>query len=104
MMDTEEHSLFTLDPTLDNMLDAEPDTTHESERVEVIAGVLVRVAPQSGNVARYEETYVEPVRRLRATLSDVLDVDANPDRAPEEALTMLKHAMDTFNEESATWL
>lgn len=52
----------------------------------------------------YEAEYVAPVTKLHDTLAEVLDVDANPDRHPDEALAVLKGAMETFQEESANWL
>lgn len=94
MMDTDEHFLFPL------------DTSTRPSDVEAVTGTLVemRRSPTVRREEAYEQTYVEPVRRLRATLSDVLDTESHPERAPEEALSILKDAMDTFNEESAHWL
>lgn len=63
---------------------------------------LVRLAPVQ--LALYEETFVAPVRRLNKTLTDVLDVDAHPDREPEEALATLKSAIDEFHHDAAHWL
>lgn len=52
---------------------------------------------------RYQDEFIAPVQRLNAVLTDVLDVDAHPDRDPEEAVALLKDAMNAFHEESAGW-
>jgi hypothetical protein len=76
----------------------------------LVVGVVVGnsnqadIATRHASVLDHEQTYIAPVRRLNTVLQDVLDVDANPDRGPEEALAVLKSAMDTFNDETAGWL
>lgn len=62
------------------------------------------VASGSAQLMLYEETFVAPVRRLNESLSDVLDVDAHPDRDPETALAIVKDAVDRFAEEATDWL
>lgn len=70
--------------------------------VEAYAPTLVLVMPPKPP-ERYAATFVEPVRRLNETLNDVLDTGAHPERTPEEALSLLKDAMDTFSVESSDW-
>lgn len=75
--------------------------------IEVAATSAVAVPParpeDHAMLATYTEKFVAPVRRLKATLSDVLDIDHHPDRSPEEALRLLKAAMEAFNAETADW-
>lgn len=85
-MDCEEPSLFEVGP--------DPDDR---------GCRLLAPASAALPALRHEATFVEPVRRLNETLSDVLDVEAHPQRTPEESLSLLKSAMDTFNDESEDW-
>lgn len=110
-MSEQQQDLFSLTEDSGDNLDATSAFPQEPV-VEVLTGVLVHLpsertvgpVPQGSDLVRYERTVVEPVRRLNAALNDILDVDAHPDREPEEALSELRTAMDTFHEESANWL
>lgn len=50
-----------------------------------------------------DQQFLAPVRRLNNTLADVLDIDAHPHRTPDEAMTLLREAMDAFNRETGNW-
>lgn len=83
----------------------EPAKCHRDEVTVVTAVVVHEPSPSSTTqLALYEETFVEPVRRLNETLSDVLDPDADPDRTPGEALALVKDAVERFAEDADGWL
>lgn len=86
-MDCEEPALFDLD---------QHPTGADGNQLATTGALLPSVV--------YRATFVEPVRRLNETLADVLDVETHPDRTPEQAILLLKSAMDTFNDESEGWL
>lgn len=73
---------------------------------EVVTAVVVHHGGRASDtqLALYEETFVEPVRRLNETLSDVLNPDADPDRTPGEALALVKGAVERFAEDTDDWL
>lgn len=78
----------------------------ERDATDAAATPALVVVENSGTVqlALYEETFVAPVRRLNESLSDVLDVDAHPDRDPETALALVKDAVDRFAVDTDGWL
>lgn len=120
LMYDETQPLFSLDNEEDDGTAAdEPPTAPQAEvspgpaenpSNALVIGFVVHDPTQTSITARqastatHEQTYIAPVRRLNTVLQDVLDVDANPDRGPEEALAVLKSAMDTFNDDTAGWL
>jgi hypothetical protein len=81
----------------------QPERANDDER-EVITAIVVHQPSKAVQLALYEETFVEPVRRLNETLSDVLDPDAHPDRTPEAALALVKGAVERFAEDADGWL
>lgn len=81
------------------------DDRREPEPSAVVEAALVVAEPSpSVQLALYEETFVAPVRRLNASLTDVLDVDAHPGRDPETALALVKDAVDRFVVDADGWL
>lgn len=50
-----------------------------------------------------DELLGEPVRRLQSSLADVMDVEAHPERSPEEAMGLLREAMNAFSAETELW-
>lgn len=120
MVAEDELALFVMDtaPRVGSHdLDAPPDAATEPdtglgtglqpEPPEQMArtGRAVDVAGQGPGTGsgRVDRIFIEPVRRLHDTLNDVLDVEGNPGRSPDEALARVRSAMDTFHEETEAW-
>ena len=101
-MTNQPQALFSMDAVIHGQVVEVEDVplTHDDP---IPAGVVVLIPRHTTELA-YEDRYIQPVRTLGAVLSDVLDIDQHPDRTPDEAMSMIKTAVETFADDSADWM
>ena len=70
----------------------------------VPSGHLIRRRPAHLATIDHDQVLYRPVRALNQALADLLDVEAHPDRQPEEAIALVTEAMTSFQDQTSAWL
>ncbi len=68
------------------------------------SGHLIRRRPAHLATIDHDQVLYRPVRALNQALADLLDVEAHPDRQPEEAIALVTEAMTSFQDQTSAWL